>query len=252
MLGVETFNQKMHSVIEILKNSGINGCITGSCLLDADFDSWSVKPDIDVFVYGERYMVEAICILRSRYGFEFGVDETERSKKQEKKKYGWLLKGKKNKKFKSLQTIKLNWDGIICNVSCKKFQNNVADVVNCFDMTLIMKGWDIPHGFMYDMTNQWCPSNMAIPNKLREVDEDILTTAYWIRQFDRVIKYWDRGYDTRPMARFYIQQIDEVLDQADTFTSDSYRSFFDEFAEEFIETKNRIVRWLEDKEDSND
>ena len=100
MLGVETFNQKMHSVIEILKNSGINGCITGSCLLDADFDSWSVKPDIDVFVYGERYMVEAICILRSRYGFEFGVDETERSKKQEKKKYGWLLKGKKNKKFK--------------------------------------------------------------------------------------------------------------------------------------------------------
>ena len=128
----------------------------------------------------------------------------------------------------------------------------MADVVNCFDMTLIMKGWDIPHGFMYDMTNQWCPSNMAIPNKLREVDEDILTTAYWVRQFDRVIKYWDRGYDTRPMARFYIQQIDEVLDQADTFTSDSYRSFFDEFAEEFIETKNRIVRWLEDKEDSND
>ena len=100
MLGVETFNQKMHSVIEILKNSGINGCITGSCLLDADFDSWSVKPDIDVFVYGERYMVEAICILRSKYGFEFGVDGTERSAKQEKKKYGWLLKGKKNKKFK--------------------------------------------------------------------------------------------------------------------------------------------------------
>lgn len=250
---MRTCKDNIENWIKILKASNIDGCITGSCLLDKDFDLWDSKPDVDIFVYSDRYMIYAISNLMLRYGLKLGCDDTDRSRMQEEQKLQWLFDDKKNKSKVigiTLATIKLHADdGTIINVSCKSGCKTVADVVNSFDMTIIMKGWDILGEFQYDMTDQWGDPCVAIPNKLRKTDLDMVKTAYWIRQFDRVIKYWQRGFDTRPMARFYIAEIDKVLKRGNIWTSDSSKEFYQEFAKEFIETREKISKWLADKEE---
>lgn len=240
--------------IKILQSSNINGCITGSCMLDADFDCWDETPDVDLFVYSDREMIWVLAELTKTYGLKFGVDDSVRSELQEKQKFKWLLEDKKNKsKFTggTLATIKLHdpSNGTIINVSHKANCKTVADVINSFDMTIIMKGYDIRGEFTYDMTTQWSDAKTAIPNKLRKTDTDLLGTAYWVRQFDRVIKYYNRGYDTRPMAQFYLDEIDAVLERGNIWTSEGSEQFFNQFAEEFKETRDRISKWLKSKED---
>ena len=250
---MRTCKDNIKKWVDTLKTSDIDGCITGSCMLDADFDAWDSKPDVDLFVYSDRYMIWAIAKLMMTYGLKFGVDDSDRSMLQEEQKFQWLLEDKKNKSKitgVTLATIKLHAeDGTIINVSNKANCKTVADVINSFDMTIIMKGWDIKHGYMYDMTSQWSSPQVAIPNQLRKTDLDLVKTAYWVRQFDRVIKYWQRGFDTRPMARFYLDEIDQVLERGNIWTSEQSEEFYNTFAQEFIEMREKISKWLADKED---
>lgn len=250
-MATKTFKDNVKNWIDKLKASDIDGCITGSCLLNADFDMWQNKPDIDVFVYSDRYMIWAIAELMFRYGLELGIDSSEISRLQEEQKMRWLIEEKRNKSKVTnitLATIKLHDEktGIIINVSCKGGCYSVADVVNSFDMSIIMKGWDIRGKYQYDMTGQWGSINVATPNPIRmaKTDLDMVQTAYWIRQFDRVIKYWERGYDTRPMAKFYIEQIDCTIARGNIWTSEASQEFYDKYFEEFIEMREKISRWL--------
>lgn len=243
-----TFNQKIHQWIDTLKESEIDGCITGSCLLEDNFDDWENKPDIDIFAYSPESMIEAINILQYKYQFKFGSEDTNRSMLQEEQKYKWLKQRRVNKDWK-LHTVKMNNDGITINISNKQKCTNVAEVIATFDMSIICRGWDIPGQFLYDLTQQWSDKKTAVPNKIRHQDTDTLTTAYWVRQFDRVIKYWNRGYDTRPMAKFYLSQIDEVLERGNIWTSEQSELFYKKFVEEFNQTKTKINLWLSDKED---
>ena len=141
-------------------------------------------------------------------GCKFGEHDTELSSKQEKTKYKWLLESKKNNGYDStLQTIKLHdSDGVIVNVSSRKGCRNVAQVVENFDMTIIMKGVDIRNGYTYDATKMFSGDDrLAMPNPLKIQVEDVSMwdVARWVRQNDRVLKYWNRGYDTRPVAKMH-------------------------------------------------
>jgi hypothetical protein len=65
-----------------------------------------------------------------------------------------------------------------------------------------------------------------------------------------VVKYYDRGYDTRPMAEFYLKMIDECIEAGCLFDSDESHEAFDMFSEEFLVKRAVIADWLEDhKED---
>ena len=59
-------------MIERLKATDIDGCVTGSCLTGGDFDSWLTKPDIDVFTYSPYAMVHALDVLEYKLGLEPG------------------------------------------------------------------------------------------------------------------------------------------------------------------------------------
>lgn len=233
----------------------INGCITGSCMLEADFDMWQSVPDIDVFTYTERDMIRAIDLLTMKYGLKYGTDDETIHWMQEVQKDSWLMEDKKNKSSVTgitLATIKLHTDdGVIVNISCKKGCNDLAAVLCSFDMTCIMKGYDIRGEFGMDLREQWCDKATAVANPIRKskVDLDLVRTAYWIRQFDRVIKYWQRGIDTRPIARWYVEEIQMVLDRGNIWTSEGSAEFYNKFAEEFVEMRERISMWLKDKED---
>lgn len=250
---MSTSDSIKHWVEVITDEKLIDGCITGSCLLEADFDTWDIVPDIDIFCYNHSGFVHAIDVLTMKHGFKLGAVDNERSQKQEETKWKWALDERKMNKSKitgiSLETIKLlSPDGCIVNVSRKQWCKNVAEVLASFDMTIIMQGIDIMGGYRMDMRGLWSDKDTAVFNPLRTKELSWNETAYYTRQFDRVMKYWDRGYDTRPVARFYVEQIDFIMENGSIWASDKAIEFYNSFMEEFTETKKKIEDWLKEVE----
>lgn len=240
---------KIRNTIELLKIQDISGCITGSCLLDEDFDEWESVPDVDVFVYSAEELVNACAILQHKLGMKPGTG-TERSCKQEEWKLSRLRKTGASKKC-PVTTHKFFCEGVIVNVSFKKEGNkpinSMLGVLGSFDMSIIMKGYDIKGMFYLDLRAG--DPRVATPNLLRDHDCVMWNVAKWVRQFDRVIKYYSRGFDTRPMARFYLEMINQCIEQGCLFDSDPSKQAFDNFAEEFTAMAERIAGWLDEHEE---
>lgn len=245
---MDSMTKKIHETIEMLKNTDIYGCITGSSLLESNFDDWDTPPDIDVFVFSPQALIHAVVLLTEKYGFEPG-SETEKSVKGEAWKIDRSITHGMQKNF-PLSTIKLRKDGVIVNITYRKYQTSVLDILSNFDMSIVMRGYDIRKKLDVDLRKLIdVPNTTAIPNPFRNQDTDMYTTMQWIRQFDRVIKYWQRGFDTRPMARFYLKAIDDVLETGAIFDTDKAMSLYDEFSGQFKEIREKISAWLKDKEE---
>ena len=243
-----TVNDSIKTVQDWLKTSGINGCMTGSTLLDQDFSEWDEQPDIDVFVYSPASMVNAIDILEYRYNMRPG-----KGGRQEEGE-AWKAKRLRERgiQVKAPVTSVSYWtmvDGfpVTVNISYKNHRKNMVDVLSTFDMTIIMRGVDLASGYELDLRGD--ETNVARPNPLRKQDGDMYGTSMWIRQFNRVIKYWNRGFDTRPMARFYLDLIDESLGHGQLFQTEKSKAYFEEASKEFLEVREKIKTWLDDKED---
>ena len=249
-----TLTEQIHKTIEELKSLPIIGCITGSSMIpDANFDEWDSHPDIDIFVYYEQQLQWTVAMLLYEYGFKM-LDSKE----------DWKLsrlntKGTDKKNF--LTTLKVKRNDVIVNITYKKNRNNIVSVLASFDMSCIMIGYDIPYGWGIDMrtsdvkifddkNNRWSSDpKVSVPNPMRKQDADIYTTEMWVRQFDRVIKYWNRGIDTRPMARFYIDLITQTIEKGSLFTSETALANYNEFVETYEPLREKMIMWLEDKEE---
>lgn len=248
--GATTTREKIASAIELVKTLPINGCITGSCLLPGfDPDGWGSVPDVDVFVFGEDELVSAIEIARHALKMVPGSG-TERSRKQEEWKLDRLKQAGLNYKI-GITTYKFYCEGVILNFTFKqrKFHGrwipilDTPGVLQSFDMSIVMQGYDIKHHVMYDMrVGRW---DVAVPNPLRDHDCVMWTVAKWVRQFDRVVKYYNRGFDTRPMAKFYLDMIDECIEAGCLFDSEESKAAFESFSEEFLEKRAQIADWYD-------
>jgi len=252
--GKATSKEKIAAAIELIKTLPINGCITGSCLMEGfDPDEWGCKPDIDVFVFSEVELVRAIDLAIYVLNMEPGLG-TVRSNEQETWKINRLRESGVNNKI-GITTYKFYDDGIVLNVTFKMSKVNgrwvpltsTAQVLESFDMSIVMQGYDIKHRVHYDM--RVGDPKVAEPNPLRDHDCMMWTVAKWIRQFDRVVKYYNRGFDTRPMARFYIEMIDQCIKAGCLFDSDDSSKMFVEFSQEFVEKRNDIEAWLNEHEE---
>lgn len=244
---------QIHEVIGMLKATDINGCITGSSMLpDVDFDTWDNVPDVDVFVYNESQLLYATDLLMYKYGFE-PITEGEVWKIKRVREFGFQTRA-------PLSTLKLGLGDVVVNVTWKKGKTGMISVLESFDMTAIMIGYDIRHKFGIDMRcrnievfddqGAW-PDHpwIAKPNPLRDQDVDMYGTEMWVRQFDRVIKYWKRGIDTRPMAKFYIELVDGVIKKGQLFQTDKSTQAYQEFITTYEPLREKMVSWLKDKED---
>lgn len=250
-----TMKEKVADAIELVKTLSIDGCITGSCLLpDFDPEAWGTVPDIDVFVFGENELVSAIEIATHALKMEPGSG-TERTRKQEEWKLARLKQSGLNYKI-GITTYKFFCDGVILNFTFKqrKFHGrwipilDTPGVLQSFDMSIVMQGYDIKHHVTYDL--RVGDPNVAIPNPLRDHDCVMWTVAKWVRQFDRVVKYYNRGFDTRPMAKFYLDMIDECIGAGCLFDSEESQEAFESFSQEFIEKRASIADWYDShKED---
>lgn len=248
--GAFTTAEKISSAINLIKTLPLNGCITGSCLLPGfDPDGWGTKPDIDIFVFGEDELVTAIDLARYALKMEPGKG-TERTRQQEEWKLARLKQSGLNYKI-GITTYTFHYDGIMLNFTFKqrKFHNrwvpliSTPDVLESFDMSIVMQGYDIKHHVTYDM--RVGDPKVAIPNPLRDVDCVMWTVAKWVRQFDRVVKYYNRGFDTRPMAKFYLDMIDECVEAGCLFDSEESKEAFESFSQEFLEKRATIADWYD-------
>lgn len=250
-----TLFDKVKSAIELVKTLPIDGCITGSCLLPGfDPESWGTTPDIDVFCFGESELITAINLTQYALKMTPGSG-TERSRKQEEWKLARLKQAGLNYKI-GVTTYKFYCEGVILNFTFKQRKHqgrwipilDTPGILQSFDMSIVMQGYDIKHHVTYDM--RVGDPNIAIPNPLRDHDCVMWTVAKWVRQFDRVVKYYNRGFDTRPMAKFYLDMIDECIAAGCLFDSEESQEAFESFSQEFLEKRASIADWYDEhKED---
>lgn len=252
-----TTKEKIEIAINVVKSMPIRGCITGSCFLPGfDPDAWGSTPDVDVFVYSEADLVRACTLAEYTLNMKPGTG-SDRSEKQERWKLGRLFKNGLNYKL-GITTYKFYCDGVVLNFTYKMSKEHgrwvpITDapgVLRSFDMSIVLQAYDIESKIMYDLRPDNVPVTTAIPNPMRDHDCVMWTVSKWVRQFDRVVKYYSRGFDTRPMAEFYLKMIDECIDAGCLFDSEESHEAFDTFSEEFLAKRAIIADWLEDhKED---
>lgn len=250
-----SLKEKMDVLVDAVKASPINGCITGSYWLPGfDPEAWGSKPDVDVFVFGDYELVRAVCYAQYVLQMKPGKG-TPRSAKQEEWKLGRLFTSGLNKRL-GITTYTFEQDGVALNITFKQQKvagfwkplTSVPDVLQSFDMSIVMQGYDIQKQVFFDMRSG--DPMVAVPNPLREHDCVMWTVAKWVRQFDRVVKYYNRGFDTRPMAEFYLRMIDECIAAGCLFDSEESQTAFDSFSSEFLEKRAAIQEWYDEhKED---
>lgn len=254
--GGHNLKDKIEILIDVVKTMPINGCITGSCLLPGfDPDAWGSTPDVDVFVYSEGDLMKAIDYALYKFQMRPGTG-TDRSEKQERWKLDRLFSNGLNYKI-GITTYKFSCAGVTLNLTYKmqRVQGKWVPIVNApsvlmsFDMSIVMQAYDIKSHVMFDLRPDHVPVTTAIPNPLRDNDCVMWTVAKWVRQFDRVVKYYARGYDTRPMARFYLDMIDQCIEAGCLFDSEESQAAFTNFSEEFLEKRAIIADWLEEHEE---
>lgn len=247
-----TLEEKVYRAIDVAKSLPINGCITGSCWLpDFDPEAWDSTPDIDIFVYSEADLIRAIEIATGQLGMKPGKG-TDRSEAQERWKINRLFEQGLNYRI-GITTYTFYCEGIMFNFTLKMRKHkgkwiqltSCPDVLMSFDMSIVMQGYDIKSHVFFDLRPDHVPTNVAIPNPLRKQDCAMWTVAKWVRQFDRVVKYYGRGIDTRPMAEFYLKMIDECIDAGCLFDSEESQEAFMNFSKEFLEKRAMIADWLE-------
>lgn len=253
--GAVTTREKVASAISLVKTMPIDGCITGSCLLPGfDPDGWGTTPDVDVFVFGEDELVNAVTLAQYALRMEPGKG-SERTRMQEEWKLARLKQAGLNHKI-GITTYTFWYEGVMLNFTFKqrRFHGrwvpilDTPGVLQSFDMSIVMQGYDIKHHVTYDL--RVGDPHVAIPNPLRDHDCVMWTVAKWVRQFDRVVKYYNRNFDTRPIARFYLDMIDECIEAGCLFDSEESKEAFEAFSQEFLAKRAEIADWYEEhKED---
>lgn len=250
-----TMKEKIDTLISIVKCMPINGCITGSCFLPGfDPDSWGSTPDVDCFVYSEADLVRACTYAEYTLKMTPGTGG-ERSEKQERWKLNRLFNNGLNMKI-GITTYKFNCDGVVLNFTYKMVKQmgrwipitDAPGVLRSFDMSIVLQAYDIKSRIHYDLRPDNVPVTTAIPNPMRDHDCVMWTVSKWVRQFDRVVKYYNRGFDTRPVARFYLDMIDECIEAGCLFDSEESHQAFDAFSEEFLAKRAVIADWLSEHE----
>ena len=242
-----------------IMDTDIDGCITGSSLAqDWDIDGAEVKPDIDVFTYSPYAMVHAIDVLEYKLGLHPGGDEITTDAGERWKAHKMRTNGRGTR---DLATCKFTDGTVTVNVSNRRYEKSAMDVITRFDMSIVLQAYDIPSGSLIDMRMVQPKADLvdiikstggdpavAVPNPFRNFDGTTWNASKWLRQWDRVLKYWNRGFDTRPMARFYSYMIKEVIDGGSLFKTEASKQAYHVFVDEFKDLGTKIDEWLEANE----
>lgn len=200
-------------IIEYLKKQPIKGCITGSCLL-----GYFEGQDVDLFVYDEKSFNKILFNLYYNKDFLI-LDPLEQWKLDQ-----FLNKEYNNKASFGITTIKFVYNTCIpVNITLKKSCSNIFAVLSSFDLDIICKGYDIQTRQYLDLS-EGLPDKQATWNKwnVNFYDPELWQISRILRQLQRVIKYYKRGYNTDAVCVKYIELIDEVQKFQNIFNSNDF------------------------------
>lgn len=228
--------EQINNAVEWLKLQNVDGCITGSCLLD-----YFEGQDVDVFVYNESSFTKLL------YSMYFNPRFLLIEKLEEWKFKEWTTKDyKKSLKKMGLVTIKFKYNTCIdVNVIYKEKSKSIFDVLSTFDLNIICKGFDLKTKKILDLTDN--PGKIADYNKwnLNFESPDIWSISRLLRQFMRVIKYHERGYNTDKVVLKYKSILEDLMQ-----FENIYNSVLVDQKVDNIKTNGKILiaimdKWLE-------
>jgi hypothetical protein len=225
--------EQINSAIEILKEQKINGCITGSALLE-----YFEGQDIDLFVYDKSSFNKLLFFMHYNSMFNI-LDPLEKYKFDE-----YINNDKSSLEKLGLITIKFKYNLCVdVNVIYKKFHKNCFDVLSNFDLDIITTGYDIKT--KETLSLRQTTGKVGTWNKWNNSfhETDFWSTKRLLRQFERVIKYTERGYDLSAVTDKYIEIIKEIIKKENFYKSEKGTAYFTENIEQFEIVLKILQNW---------
>lgn len=205
--------KQISDAIEWIKEQPVNGCITGSCLLE-----YFEGQDIDLFVYDEKSFNKILFAMYHNDMFTI-LDPIE------KWKFEQYIDKDEPTFFKfGLVTIKFDYNTCIpINIILKKKCQDIFSVMSSFDMDIICKGYDIQSKQLLDLSENK-GKKVATWNKWNKTyySDEVWKMSRILRQLERCFKYYRRGYDTDAVVRKYIEILDKLSNYHSIFDSENF------------------------------
>lgn len=230
--------EQIKNAISWIKEQPIDGCITGSCLLD-----YFEGQDIDVFVYDEKSLNKILFAMKYEKMFQL-IEDLEKWKFND-----YIDKGKSSINKLGLITIKFKYNlSVDVNIIFRKTSTNIFAVLSNFDMNIVCKAYDIKTKKTLDLTDN--PGKVADWNKWNPIfhEFDLWNVSRILRQLERCFKYYKRGYNTDLVIKKYIEIIREALKYESVFNSKDFDERVKNYKENLLIAEQICNLWLENHE----
>jgi hypothetical protein len=229
------FENAFNTVKELEK---INACLAGSSMLGYK-EGWN--QDIDLFCYDEQSFTALLYFMH--YNPMFNILD-----KLELHKFEDYTRNKKSS-LESFGVISIKFMYNLCipiNIVYKKFGTNIFNVLSSFDTDLIAQGYCL-------QTKQYLSlrkSTGMIVN-WNVFNTSFYKSDYWsvkrlLRQFDRNVKYHERGYDLSQVTDKYISIVEEILLTENIYKSEKGNKYFEDTIEQFEVVLKILKVWKRD------
>lgn len=225
--------EQIDNCIAILKKQEVNGCITGSCLLD-----YFEGQDIDIFMYDEPSFTKLLWFMYYNPMFTI-LDPMELHKFED-----FTNRGKSSLDSLGLITIKFKYNLCVdVNIIFKKFNKTCFDVISNFDLDIITTAYDIKTGKTISLREStgkvgtWNTWNSSF------YDVNFWGTKRLLRQWARVVKYTERGYDLSSVTTKYISIVEEIILTENFYKSEKGQKYFDDTIEQFEVVLKILKEW---------
>lgn len=228
--------EQIENVIEYIKTLEVNGCITGSCLLDY-FDN----QDVDIFIYDKNNYTKLLYALY--YNDMFVLADN-----KEKWKFNQFTLIDKDKYKTPVMSIVFLYNTCVrVNIILKQNATDIFSVLSSFDMNIICKGYDIKTKQVLDLTGDSTKTKIVDWNRWNPqfYDWTAWSVRKILRQIDRCPKYHERGYNTDNMIRKYIEIMDETKNIENVFESESFSEQLKELHQQTDALKGFCKLWLD-------
>lgn len=229
--------EHINDAIEIIKQQDIDGCITGSCLLD-----YFEGQDIDVFVYNESSFNKLLFFMHYHPMFTM-LDPMEIHKFND-----YIDNGKSSLEQLGLITLKFKYNLLVdVNIVYKKFNKSIFDVITNFDIDIICLGYDIKTKQSISlrettgMTGTWNKWNKAF------YKSEFWSTKRLLRQFERIVKYTARGYELDAITDKYISLVEEIVNTENYYRTERGTKYFTDTIEQFQLVLKLLYLWKAEK-----
>ena len=227
--------EQIKNAIEFLKEQPIQGCITGSCLLE-----YFENQDVDIFTYTEASFRKLLFAMYHNPLFTI-LDPKEKWKFDE-----YINKNQSSLEKFGLTTIKFTYNTcVLVNITFKKNTPNIFSVLSTFDMDIICKGYDIESKQYLDLRER--TDKIATWNKWNVgfYSDEIWKLSRILRQIERCFKYHKRGYNVDAVVLKYIELIDKLQDYTNIFNSEVFDERLDIIKKNTLIVKQICQTWLE-------